>query len=469
MPHFWRFARGRAAGPDVRALFPAGGQRGTTVEVSLAGKQEHWPVQTWVDGSGLTISASEEKGKLSIAVAPDAVPGLRWIRVYDATGTSPPRPFVVGTLGEVVETEGNNAPRTAQALATSSVIVNGKLGGGGDVDVFSLPLLDGQTLVASLSGHELLGSPMDAVLHVVSSAGYQLAYNHDRRGLDPEIVFTAPAAGTYLLRVFGFPSAPNSTIGFSGSDRHIYRLTVTTGGFVDYPWPLAVTRDQDTDVALVGWNIPDSLATVKVQAEAETARIADPQLANVAMVRVESHATRIETEPNGPDVPQAISAPLTVTGRIADREDTDVFVVEAKQGQPLEIQLESRELGYPLDGVLQIADEAGKSITKVDDDGGGRDPSTVFSPPADGNYRITVSDLNRHGSPRHVYRLRIVPATPAYEVTVDADSYTVEPDKPVEITLSISRQHGFAEEIAFRVTGLPDFITAASVKSAHRW
>jgi hypothetical protein len=455
--------RAIAAGPDVASLFPAGGQRGTTVEVTLSGKLDQWPVHAWVDEPGLTVTAATEKGKLSIAIAADAAPGPRWIRVYDSLGTSAPQPFIAGTLGEVVESEPNNSPAAAQVLDASNVVVNGKLSGK-DVDVFSVPLAAGQTLVASLTGHEGLSSPMDAVMHIVSPAGFQLAYNHDGRGLDPEIVYIAPADGTYLVRVFGFPSAPNSTIGFSGSDRHLYRLTLSTGGFVDYPWPLAVTRGQETSLVLAGWNVPESLFAVSIQAEVDSANVSDSALANVSAVRVELHATLIETEPSSPEAPQAITPPVTLTGRIADREDVDVYAFDAKAGQSLELQVESRSLGYPLDGVLQITDAAGKSLARIDDSTG-RDPSTVFAPPADGSYRVTVGDLNGHGSSRHVYRLRVVPAVPSFEVTADAMAYTIAPDKPAEITLAVDRRHGFAEEIAFNVAGLPEFVTASAAIS----
>lgn len=114
--------------------------------------------------------------------------------------------------------------------------------------------------------------------------------------------------------------------------------------------------------------------------------------------------------------------------------------------------------------MLQVTDAAGKSLARIDDVAG-RDPSTVFAPPADGTYRVIISDLNGLGSPRHVYRLRVVPATPGFEVTTDANAYTVAPDKPSEVTLAIDRRHGFAEEIAFNVTGLPGFVSAAAVSS----
>lgn len=453
-----------AAGPEVSALFPAGGQRGATVEVTLGGKHETWPVQSWVNEPGLAITPGE-KGKLSIAIAADAKPGLRWIRLFDAAGTSAPQPFVVGTLPEFVESEGNNAPRTAQVLPSANVVVNGKLAPGGDVDVFRVTLAAGQTLVASLVGNGTLGSPMDTVLHVLSADGHQLAYNHDGRSLDPEIVFVAPTAGEYLLRVFGFPSQPNSTIGFSGSERHLYRLSVATGGFADYAWPLAVSAGSPTSVALVGWNLSERLASVSVEPVGEEIEIWDAELANLARVRVEPHATLVEAEPNTLDAPQAVTLPVTITGRIGDALDKDTYSFEAKAAQPLELVLESRTLGYPLDGTLEVFDATGKRLVRIDDAGGGRDPSTVFTPPADGVYRVSVADLNTFGSERHVYRLRIVPTTPSFEVTADALAYTVAPDKPTEITLAIDRRHGFAEVLDLEVTGLPDFVKAAPAQS----
>ncbi|GAF96827.1 unnamed protein product, partial [marine sediment metagenome] len=165
---------------------------------------------------------------------------------------------------------------------------------------------------------------------------------------------------------------------------------------------------------------------------------------------------------------QSIAMPTTITGRIEQAGDVDAFSFEGKKGHPLVLRLESRSLGYPLDAVLEVTDAEGKSLARVDDMGNSRDPLVAFSPPADGSFRMLVSDLNRQGSSRHVYRLRATPAEPSYEVTANNHAYTVSPDKPVEITLSIGRQHGFGEEIAFSVNGLPEFVTAAPATSAAK-
>jgi len=51
-----------AAPPAVTSLFPAGAQRGTTVEVTAAGTFERWPVQAWISGHGVAVAPGKDKG-----------------------------------------------------------------------------------------------------------------------------------------------------------------------------------------------------------------------------------------------------------------------------------------------------------------------------------------------------------------------------------------------------------------------
>ncbi len=51
---------------------------------------------------------------------------------------------------------------------------------------------------------------VDANLQIMDEKGNLLAQNLDHHGLDPQIVFSAPAYGNYLVRVFGFPSEPTA-------------------------------------------------------------------------------------------------------------------------------------------------------------------------------------------------------------------------------------------------------------------
>src|SRR4029077_11851714 len=112
---------------------------------------------------------------LAICVAADAEPGVRWVRVYDEEGATSLRPFILGTLPEIVESEPNDDPQPPQLIGLASSTVNGRLSPSGDVDGYSVSLDRGQKLVADLEASRHLGSPMDAVLQVVSATGFVLA------------------------------------------------------------------------------------------------------------------------------------------------------------------------------------------------------------------------------------------------------------------------------------------------------
>ena len=99
----------------MTGLFPPGAGRGQTVAVDASGTFDHWPVKAWIEGRGVEIQAEKEKGKLTVVVAADAPPGLRWVRLYDEEGATALRPFVVGTLPEVVEVEPNDEPKQPAA------------------------------------------------------------------------------------------------------------------------------------------------------------------------------------------------------------------------------------------------------------------------------------------------------------------------------------------------------------------
>jgi len=159
--------------PTLEHLFPAGAARGSTVEVTASGQFDRWPVRGWSSSAGIAIKAEGEKGKLSIAVAPDAPTGVHWVRLFDDEGASAPRPFVVGVLPEVTEVEPNDEPGQAQRVDRPDLVVNGRLAKTGDVDGYVVRLKKGQRLVASMEANRRLGSPMDGVLQVASAEGFR--------------------------------------------------------------------------------------------------------------------------------------------------------------------------------------------------------------------------------------------------------------------------------------------------------
>ncbi len=455
-----------AAPPELSYFFPPGAKRGQTTTITAAGKANGGAVRVWVAGQGIAFEPAKEPRSFTVKVAADAVPGERLARLIGDDGASVYRPLVIGTLDEVLEQEPNDALEAPQHIAAAAVTVNGRLQKGGDVDCFSVELSAGQTLVASIDAHELLGSPMDGVLQLVDSSGNVLAQNHDDHGLDPRLVYTASRPGHYIVRLFAFPATATGSIAFAGGEKFVYRLTLTTGGFIDYTFPLATSAGESQEIELSGWNIPAALRkqTLGSLAAGEMQTVFDPRLAGTATVAVVPHAAIAEVERNGADS-QVVVAPVTISGRIDRPGGTDVFGITAKKGQRLSLRAESRRLGFPLDPALKIFDERGKQLAQADDVSGGRDAELAFHVPADGRYRLSIRDFASQGGPRYVYRLDIMLAEPEFELKLPADSLAITPGKPGELTVDIDRRNGFAEEIGFEVLELPRGITVEPAKS----
>ena len=465
-----------AAPPKVNYFFPPGSQRGQAAAVTASGEFSNWPVQIWADRPGLTATCENDKGKLKVNVAADAVPGVYWLRLADGEGASALRPFVVGTLPEVAEDETNDRPEKPQAVQPRCV-VSGKLAKNGDVDGYAMDLKQGQTLVAAVQGHSVLGSPMDSVLQVcelVERRGSSLqttqveafvaAQNHDAVGLDPRIVFTAPTDGRYLVRLFAFPSNPNSTIGFAGGENYIYRLTLTTGGYVDHALPLVLSREA-SQVRLAGWNLPNA-ATIDVPAGDEPlAWLFHPEAAGAwPAVRIAS-ASILAEDSSSPEQPQQVQLPATISGRLETPNDADAFVFAGTKGQKVRIEVAAASLGFPTDATITLLDAEGKTVAEQDDTGRDvRDPVLSATLAADGQHRVVISDVHGRGGLRLAYRLAIETPEPDFELSLAADSFVLDGDKPLEIPITVTGREGFNEELEIHVLDLPAGVAAEPVK-----
>jgi len=346
-----------AAAPTVTQLVPSGGQRGTTVEIAAAGSFDKWPVKVWASDKAVSVAAQADKGKFRVTIGKDAELGACWLRFHDETGASPVRPFVVGTLPEVVEAEPNDDAANAQRISESAV-VNGKLAKTGDVDCFAVTLKRGQTLVADLLAHQTLRSPMDAGLQLVGSDGAVVEQNHDTCGLDPRLVLAAPRDGTYIVRVFAFPAQPDSSVRYFGSDACLYRLTLTTAEFVDFVTPLAVETGKTATVRLHGWNL--SAADREVPAGVGPNAVVR---GTSVRIRRESHTCFdfFRAKPNAP-----LTAPVTVTGLLARLAAPDLVPFQLSKGKPVIIQVESPSLCLAAAPVVRVLDPDGKPLARAE-------------------------------------------------------------------------------------------------------
>jgi hypothetical protein len=483
-----------AAPPKLNYFFPPGGQQGQSVGVTASGDFSMWPVKVWSDRGGITATAEKDKGKLKIDVAADAVPGVYWLRLMNDDGASQPKAFIVGTLPEIAEAEPNDTPGKPQVVEPK-VVVTGKLARSGDADGYRVDLKQGQTLVGALSANSILGAPMDAVLQVCELVerppvagqpsqpeGYVVVQNHDAVGLDPQLAFTAPKSGSYLVRLFAFPATPDSSIRFAGGDDYVYRLTLTTGPYIDHVLPLAAPFEE-SQVRLGGWNLAGTSTTIVPSLANEASELTPPdsplvwiwkpgvagalaiprsEYPSIVMNASRPLLARSTTESSDDQEPSDdVPIPVTISGRLESPGDTGAFIFHAQKDQKLRFRAAAKGLGFPTDPVIVIEDEAGKQLAEADDTGrDDRDPQLDFTAPSAGRYRAIVRDLHGRGGLRMVYRLTIEPVQPDFTLALAADSFVLEKDKPLEIPVNVTVRDGLRDAISIHAIGLPAGVTA---------
>jgi hypothetical protein len=320
------------------------------------------------------------------------------------------------------------------------------------VDCFAVGLKAGQTLVASVEANGTLRSPMDGVLQVLAPGGFVVEQNNDRRGMDPQLAFTAPVAGTYVVRLFAFPATPDASIRLSGGDAYVYRLTLTTGGFADVATPLAVGADGRT-VTVQGWNVPDGARRVEVpKGPPGLVDVFHPKLANVLRVRRETIPVVDATAA----APKALTPPFALTGRLAKAGTPFEVAVVGKKGQLLEVRAESRGLGFDVNPVVRVTGPDGKEVTRAEPTKLHADTTKQFSPTADGEYTVAVSDLYGAAGPRSVLLLTVAPPAKDYDLTVPADRVAVPPGKSIDVAVKVVRKPGFTKPVEVTAEGLPE-------------
>ena len=427
----------------------------------MFGSFEHWPPKVDAAEEGLSFQFGDDAKKkvLTVTAAADARPGMHWLRIYDDEGATAPRPIFVGTLPEVAEKEPNGEVGEAQPLESSSTL-SGKLDKSNDVDGFRIHVTAGQTLVASLQGNQWLGSPMDAVLQVCDEQGFVMAQDDDERGLDPVLVWKADRERDVIVRVFAFPAAPNSSIRFSNGSNYIYRLDVTTGPCVDHCLPNTVSEGTEA-FQLFGWNLAQpASATAPLSGSSFHRSVSAADAAGTAFV----DETFLPSLAAKGGEPQPVSIPAVISGRLPSQGEEHHFVIDGVAKQRLRITAESLALGYSLDPIILVRDDSGAIVGEADNiSRRDQDAALDFSFPKDGAYTLSIRDTHRRGGDRMVYRLTV--AEPAFQLTSPADRFVIEPGKPLEIKVSVSRDRGFSEEITVEAMGLPEGIVAESIVS----
>ena len=474
-----------ASSPGTSYIFPAGAQRGTTVKVIVGGHYLYetcpWRMfgadittskelkraerQIWFEGPRIPMPASQAgesypKDQLgTVTVAKDAPLGFRYYQAWTSEGITAARRFVIGHLPEIVEQEIDGRPIPTPVKLP--VTINGRIFPREDVDIWTFTGKTGRSYVCEVNAARI-GSPLDSRLEIIGPDGIRVAENTDHFGNDSYLRFTAPADGTYRVRIHDLK--------FLGLQPYIYRLTITDGPWIEQTYPLGVQRGARTALQLLGQQLPAKTVTVDVAADANktigrTLKV-DAGETNVISLAVSDHPNVLEADGNNtPGTAQAVAVPAVLNGRIETVGDTDHWVFEAKKDQSLVMDLQAARLGSSLDAQVSVLDATGKRITGGEDSKGSSDPSFTFKAPADGKFTVVVSEQEPgRGGPRFAYRLEIAPpvkAKPGFQLKLPGDSLSVRREAEVKIKINVERTGGFNEEISLAVENLPAGVTVS--------
>ena len=402
---------------------------------------------------------------LEVTVAPDAVPGVRELRLLTPAGLTNPLRFETGTFAEVCEREPND-PKPGKAappqVAELPVVFNGQVFPG-DVDRLRFHAHRAQSLVVEVRARSLIPYLADAVpgwfqpvLAVLDRQGKELAYGDDFRFQpDPVVMFRVPEDGDYTLEI-------RDSI-YRGREDFVYRIKVSEQPFVTACFPLGAAAGSTTSARLSGWNLPRTDVVLDARPGGTAMRaftVANHgMVSNPVAYAVDDLPDAAENEPNDDrDHARALPWPCVVNGRIHKSGDIDVFRLAAPAGTPVVMEVWARHLGSPLDSVLRVTNAAGKVLAWNDDmmpkDGQLQlgdgllthhaDSRVCWTVPDQGPYFVQIEDAQHQGGDAFAYRLRIAPAKPDFALRVTPSALNLAPGQSLPVTVHVDRRGGFA-------------------------
>jgi len=413
--------------PELTVISPPGGQIGTTVDVSASGKFPTWPLQIWSDSEAIQWNCMSDSGKLQVKISGDAIAGVHWVRLYSPSGATASVPFLVGKNPESNEAEPNDRVAEANEVPSLARTTQGILNKRGDVDLFAVTLKKDELLIASVDSQKWLSSPADVCLQILDSKGYVLSENLDHVGLDPQLTFRARGDGKYHVKVFGFPAAPDTSIGFGGGNDWVYRLHL------------------DSDSSFERRTLDYSMLSL---IHSECVELTAGQ-----------HA--------GLDQALSVVLPVKVTGTIAEPGQVKYLRFAAKAGVYYRIRLLAREFGSSLDPTIAILDSQGNQIVQQDDIETNLDPVLKWKAPSDGDFTISIVDFHRLGGSDYGFLAVLEEWPVSFSATLSSDLIHAVTSKETEVIVNLARESEFSGTINVTAEGLPSFVQCSSAESKY--
>jgi hypothetical protein len=461
--------RASAASPDLTVVTPRGAQRGTEADLVFSGNRFTDAKEILFYDSGITVTKLEapdaQHVKVHVQIAKDAKLGEYPLRVRTATGLSELRTFYVTPFPTIEEKEPNNDLAHANPIELNRTVMG--VIENEDVDYFVIEAKKGQRLTAEVHGIRLGNAMFDPYVAILNEKRFAIAECDDTAlaRQDPIASAIIPEDGKYYIQL--------RDTSYTGGGNFHYLLHVGT-----FPRPTAVfppggRAGQELAVKFLGDVAGEISQTIKLpdqptesfDAYAEQDGLLSP---SPNFLRVSPFAD-VNEDGQHSDVAHAQvvdqEIPLALNGIISKPNEIDFWKFKAKKGQSLEIHVRARLLRSPLDSVLNVYNDKG-GVIAGNDDSGGPDSYLRFSPPADGQYVLSVYDQLHHGGADFTYRVEITPTRPhltlqipQFNVNSQERNWIVVPKGNKFCTVIRAIRTDFGGELKLSCPDLPEGVT----------
>jgi hypothetical protein len=457
-----------AAVPTLTGVSPNGLNPGTSVPVKFTGKLDGADRRVWSDDPRIMFTLPDANGASTATVAADAAPGLHLVRFVNAEGATLPIRFAVGLLPLLEEKEPNDEVTAPQPIAKLPAWIQGRLEKAGDVDHFALTLKKGVPVYCKADAYSL-GSPVDMHLHVLDARGAKLASASDGQNLDPELTFTPPEDGVYVLELAGFAHPPVADVNFTGSALCAYQIAVSETPWVHRVFPAALPAEGKAAVELLGKALKPDTARAELVA---TPIPGSPDLGTVfpkgalAPIQVVRTKHPIKTTPEATlEKPAVVAPPFVTGGRLPAPGTVAAYRIPMKKGERLQARFWSRSLGLGVDGDLAVKNPAGEQVAASPNTADVfQEPAMTWTAATDGDYLLTARDLFQRGGPEAEFVLELAAPAPGYTVeVVDGKPVRLEAGKTGVLKAKATFVNGWKEPLALRLAGLPEGVFAPEV------
>ncbi len=377
---------------------------------------------------------------IALTLSEDAPLGPRSVWLATTTGIVKLHTLFVDDLDAVKDSGSNHSIETAQLLANRSTVEG--ICDASASDFYRIHVAAGERIAVEVHTQQLR-STMDPVLRLHTAAGETLAQADDTSvGPDCRFSYEFAEEGDYWIEIH---DSRNSAGGAP------YQLRIGDFPIVNQCYPLAVRTGEETRIAFTG---PDGerLAPREICVLAEDprnvqvgARLEDGQSSSWAPIYRSDYPQFIETTSTG-----SLTLPIGINGQLEQPHEVDNYLIQGTKGQVVRVSAKSRSLGSPSLVQMQLFSDAGSKVagtTVTDADEWSFDATF----PADGDYRLEVTDLLRRGGKEFSYYIEcVLPGTFTVALKADAatrEEFMMEPEHGAcALDLQISR-FGYDGEI----------------------